>query len=711
MTSATAYSSPADDTGSAAEAPGRDGALRNVTRWWAPVSGVVTMALIFFTMPEWMPDLHFLSPGDGVVVVLYAMLALGMVLVLGYCGQLMLATNAFFGMGAYGLAILAVHQGLDAWLGLLVSVAVVGAAALVVGLLAFRLTGHMLGLVTLAIGYIMFIVFQTAPITGGASGVSAGTGFAIGSLSLAGGTNAFFYLCATASLLSLIAARNLVTSRTGRALRAVQASEPAASATGIHPTRYKVIAFVTGAVMASAAGSLYAGYVGVVGSDSFNILLTIEILLMAVVGGLKSVWGAPLGVLLVVVFQNALQTYGPDVVHISASYFSTIGFGVVLIAVLLFIPGGLSAAGRRLAALGASLSDRAPVSAARNAPVQQPAVQRATSEASAVERPVAHHRFSAISRIPVIPTAWSPTRRLASSTDIRADVRPERRAVSAPLPPQSTPVAVLEARQVTCRFGGLVALDNVNLTLHRGEVLGLIGPNGAGKTTFFNCMSGHVRATSGTVHLDGVDTTTMAPYQIARHGLARTFQNVELFSDMSVLDNVMVGGHLSGRAGAISAMLRLPRHWADEHSIRLRALQALERVGMAAVAVLPAGSLPYGQQRRVDIARALAGNPRVLLLDEPAAGLTVEEAEDLVTLIRDLAAESLSVILVEHNMRALLDAADRVTVLASGRQLITGTPDEVRQDPAVIASYLGTTAPQPATARSAEPSAHEEGAS
>jgi len=315
-------------------------------RWWVSWVGIVCVGVLFFTMPQWMPATGFLITGDGVEACLYTILALGMVLVIGYCGQMMLATNALFGMGAYGLAILAVHAGLGPWEGLVISAVASGLLAGIIGVLIFRLRGHLLGLATLAIGYVGYIAFGTASITGGTAGISAGSAFSIGSLSFAGGSNAFFYLCAFAAVVALVLARNLVVSRSGRALIAVESSESAASSCGINATRYKVMAFVAGAVMAAVAGSLYAGYVGFVGPDSFSILLTVEILLMAVVGGMRSVWGCPFGVVLIIIVNKLLQTYGPRLIDVSPSDFTTIGFGLVLILVLLFMPNGVSGAAR-----------------------------------------------------------------------------------------------------------------------------------------------------------------------------------------------------------------------------------------------------------------------------------------------------------------------------------------------------------------------------
>jgi len=657
--------------------PGVNGMIRVTPpladRWWAPFAGLVVVGAVFFTMPQWMPAMGFLSIEDGVTVTIYTMLALGMVLVLGYCGQLMLATNALFGVGAYGLAILALHQSLNPWAGLVVSAIAVAAAAAIIGIMVFRLTGHLLGLVTLAIGYIAYIVFETSPLTGAGTGISAGPSLSIGSAVFSGGENSFFYVCAVAALISLVVARNLVVSRTGRALRAVEANEAAAASSGVNATHYKVVAFVVGAIMASVAGSLYANYVGVVGASSFTILVTVEVLLMAVVGGLRSIWGAPFGVLAIVMFQAALQTYGPDIIHINSSYFTTIGFGLVLILVLLLLPGGLASVGKWTERIVES----------RRASIRPRLHEAAASDSTLTEVPASALDLvgSPANGSPVRVRELGVSREGNLAVDPGADLRGSR---------SKEPACLLQATDVKCYFDGLAALDGVSLELRAGEVVGLIGPNGAGKTTFFNCLSGHVQPSSGVVRIAGMDVTGMPPYRVARHGLARTFQNIELFSDMTVLENVMVGAHLSAHAGALSAIFRLPRHWRDERGLAERATYALERVEMAQHSSRAATTLPYGQQRRVEIARALAAEPHVLLLDEPAAGLSALEAEELVELVRALAREALGVILVEHNMRALMNVADRVTVLASGRQLLTALPDEVRQDPVVIASYLGT---------------------
>ncbi|MDA8039055.1 MAG: ABC transporter ATP-binding protein [Actinomycetota bacterium] len=248
---------------------------------------------------------------------------------------------------------------------------------------------------------------------------------------------------------------------------------------------------------------------------------------------------------------------------------------------------------------------------------------------------------------------------------------------------------VFEAIDLNKSFGGVAALQAASISVEHHRIHALIGPNGAGKTTFFNCVSGHQQPESGKVLMNGVDVTGAPPYRMAELGMARTFQNVELFPAMNVLDNVLVGDHLEISEGPVAAMLRLPRHRRSERRARSRALAALERTGTAQLAHRLAGELPYGSQRLVEIARALVGGPSVLLLDEPAAGLTAGEADILRELLVAIAAEGSAVLLVEHDMRTVMALAEEITVLDAGRVIAVGPPGQIQANPVVIAAYLG----------------------
>ncbi|SEI15574.1 MULTISPECIES: ABC transporter ATP-binding protein [unclassified Leifsonia] len=248
---------------------------------------------------------------------------------------------------------------------------------------------------------------------------------------------------------------------------------------------------------------------------------------------------------------------------------------------------------------------------------------------------------------------------------------------------------IVEVRNLTVKFGGLTALDNVTFDIRRGEILGLIGPNGAGKTTCFNAMTGVYKPTSGDVLLEGQTIRGRKQHQITRLGLARTFQNIRLFGEMTALENVVVGLDARHRTSVPGALLRLPRHTREEKSAIERGMALLEFVGIADHAGSLSRSLPYGYQRRLEIARALATDPKVLCLDEPAAGFNPAEKEDLMDLIRTIRADGYTVLLIEHDMKLVMGVTDRIVVLEFGRKLADDTPEAIRNDPRVIAAYLG----------------------
>ncbi|MCC6776135.1 MAG: ABC transporter ATP-binding protein [Hyphomicrobiales bacterium] len=250
-------------------------------------------------------------------------------------------------------------------------------------------------------------------------------------------------------------------------------------------------------------------------------------------------------------------------------------------------------------------------------------------------------------------------------------------------------MTILAADVLSVAFGGVRAIDDVSLEVAAGEIFSIIGPNGAGKTTLFNLFSGIYQPLSGRVLLGGEDVTGMAPDRLARHGLSRTFQNLQIFYRMSVLENVMVGRHRHERTGVIADLLHLPSVARQNRASREAALAALRRVGLEAEGERPAAALAYGALKRLEIARALASEPRVLLLDEPAAGCNPVETAELEQVIRSIAQDKVTVVLVEHDMRLVMNISDRIHVLASGRTLAEGTAREVRANPAVIEAYLG----------------------
>ena len=253
----------------------------------------------------------------------------------------------------------------------------------------------------------------------------------------------------------------------------------------------------------------------------------------------------------------------------------------------------------------------------------------------------------------------------------------------------SAAVPLLQVEGVTMRFGGLTAVNNVDMTVHEGEIVGLIGPNGAGKTTFFNCLTGLYKPTEGQVRLSGVELPPK-PRAVVRAGMARTFQNIRLFANMTALENVMVGRYCRTSAGVLTSIVRGPKFKREEAQTRVRAQELLDFVGLGTSTDHLARNMPYGNQRRLEIARALATDPKLILLDEPTAGmnpLETRQASDLIFKIRD---SGLAVVVIEHDMRFIFNLCDRVLCLVRGETLVEGTPDEVQSDPRVIEAYIGT---------------------
>ncbi|WP_024510828.1 branched-chain amino acid ABC transporter ATP-binding protein/permease [Bradyrhizobium sp. ARR65] len=554
---------------------------------------------------------------------LSALVAMGLVLLTGVGGLTSFGQAAFVGFGAYTTAVLTTAYGVSPWLALPASLAVSGIAAILLGLVTVRLSGHYLPLGTIAWGLGLFYLFSKLEFLGRNDGISAIPPLSIGALKMLD-PGTIYYAIWIAVFVSALLTLNLLDSRTGRAIRALRRGHIAAEAFGVQTPRAKLLVFIHAAVLAGLSGWLYAHFQRAVNPTPFGAQAGIEYLFIAVVGGAGYVWGGVLGAAIVVVLKEVLQSYLPLLLH-GEGQLEIIVFGILLVALLQLAPTGVWA----------------------------------------------------------LVMSWLPVKAARKRPDVSLKLSPRERA------PHEGGV-LLQLEKARKQFGGVVAVNDVSFAVRPREIVALIGPNGAGKSTTFNLITGVLTATSGSISVLGKRLRNPPPQEVVKLGVARTFQHVKLVPDMSVLENVAIGAHLRGHAGPLASMFRLDR--TDEAKLFAEAARQIERVGLAEQIDQPAGSLSLGQQRIVEIARALCADPLLLLLDEPAAGLRHMEKQRLAALLRQLRDGGMSVLLVEHDMGFVMDLADRVVVLDFGTKIAEGTPDAIKTNPEVIRAYLGAAA-------------------
>jgi ABC-type branched-subunit amino acid transport system ATPase component/ABC-type branched-subunit amino acid transport system permease subunit len=567
----------------------------------------------------------------------FSVACLGLNIVLGYAGQLSLAQASFWGVGAYTTTLLTVRLGVPVWLGMVAAFFVAALFGVLLGIPTLKLSGHYLAMATIGFGIIVQLILINAIwLTGGSDGIPKIPSPWFFSIELKD-PSTFFYVAATSLILLTWAAIRLKGSRVGRAFLAIQGNEMAAETTGVDSTFYKVLAFALSAGYGGFGGWLFAHSGShYISPDTFSFDQSVMFLAMAVLGGNGSAVGSIVGA--------TLLTLVPEVLRFLKDYYMMV-YAAGIVVVMIYMPGGI-----------AGLVKNLPVSLRLR------------------------EWWNAGSAAALQVTSAAP----AGAPDGVAFF-----GTSAAGNPGSNGT-LLTVKGLAKHFGGLKAVDGVDMEVRRGEIRALIGPNGSGKTTIINMLSGLYVPTAGAIVLEGEDITGRKPHLITTHGVARTFQNIRLFGELTVLDNVMIGQHSRTSAGLVSSVVQTASQEKEEAAMRKRALEALEFVGLRGKEFAEAKSLPYGRQRVLELARALVSDPKLLLLDEPAAGLNAAETEGLLELLFQIRDHGITILLVEHDMSLVMNVSDQITVLNFGKKIAEGPAEAIEKNQEVIDAYLGT---------------------